>query len=83
MMIKLLTVFLAGLPSVAADSECVSGSFYFAKFLLFCAFSTSSLLQSDNTFPPSAAYSAIPPRYYLERQASPSSTLLTQLRVLA
>jgi hypothetical protein len=52
MMIKLLTVFLAGLPSVAADGEWGSGSFYFPKFLLFCAFSISSLLQSDNTFPP-------------------------------
>jgi hypothetical protein len=52
MMITLLTVFLAGLPAVAADGERASGSFYFAKFLLFCAFSISPALQSDNTSPP-------------------------------
>jgi hypothetical protein len=52
MMITLLTVFLAGLPSVAADGECASGSFYFAKSRLFRAFSISPALQNDNTSPP-------------------------------
>jgi hypothetical protein len=51
-MITLLTVFLAGLSSVAADGERPSGSFYFAQFLRFCAFSISFLPLSDNTSPP-------------------------------